>query len=168
MPEHIWSVLCYKGCLDSYTKSVSLLDVIESITLRPREPVPKGDVHIPIQMNLVSLWTRSDLNTPETFETRIHLEVPDRSAISAKKELTADLQNHVRIRTFIRFETFPYRGPGLYKFIVEYRSTSNDPWREVASIPLDVRVEQMAAEAPATPTRDTRKHRASRGIAKKL
>ena len=166
MPDHIWSVLCYKGCLDSHSNQVSLLDVIEGISLRPIEPIIKANVHIPIHMNVVSLWTRSNYDTPETFETRLVLGVPDGSEISTK-EIIADLQGHTRIRTFMSLETFPYRGPGLYKFIVQYRRTSNDPWKKVASIPLDVRVEQVPAEVRVTARTSVRKRRALRGTASK-
>lgn len=161
MPKHIWSVLCYKGCLDQYTNQVSLLDVIENISLRPTGPAPSGNVHIPIQMNLVSLWMRSDLNSPETFETRIIVKAPD-GFEHPSNELVADLQTHTRIRTFRRFEILPYRGPGLYEFIVEYRGTASDAWNSVVAVPLDVRVEEVPAGAPATPKTVRRRRRLRR------
>lgn len=167
MPDHIWSVLCYKGCLDTYTNQVSLLDVIENISLKPEGPIPQGDVRIPMPMSVVSLWTRSDYDVPETFETRLVLKVPNGSVLATKEIIKADLQSHTRIRTFARLQAFPYQGPGLYKYIVEYRGMPNVPWQAVATIPVDVRVEAPPPEAPVTPTKAGRKRRASRGIAKK-
>src|SRR6266403_656544 len=60
MAKHVWSVLCYKGCLDQYTNQVSLLDVIEGIIIKPMEPVPEipmgKEIHLHRQVYFFAHW----------------------------------------------------------------------------------------------------------------
>lgn len=149
MPKHIWSVLCYKGCLDQFTNQVSLLDVIEIITIRsktkPAEPGPHASV--PIKMHLVSLWTRSHPDRAETVVTRILIQAPDGSKIPGS-EVTLELEKP-SLRNFMSFTTMPFRGPGQYIFVVQYRSEPTEPWQVAVSIPIEVRVEGASDKAPS-------------------
>jgi len=140
MPEHIWSVLCYKGCVDQYTNQVSLLDVIEGIRIQPiREPPQISKVlAMPFPLHLVSSWIRSQLDIPERIQIRAAVIAPDGSEVHQKPWLDGDLESKPRLRSLIRFPSMPYRGPGLYRFAVEYRNSDDQSWQRVASVPMEL------------------------------
>lgn len=153
MPEHIWSVLCYKGCLDQYSNLVSLLDVIEGIQLRSIGPLPAGEkafVGLPFQLNLVSLWARAAPDTPEKFSVRALVVKPDGAEVVPQVFIDGDLTEKRRLRTFMRLDALPFGGPGVYRFAVECRS--DDEWRRVASIPLEVEVAESVSSPKPAPT----------------
>lgn len=139
MPRHIWSVLCAKGIVDRYTNNATLVEVIEALKITPLGPVPNGRVHLPVQLSLVSLWVRSDRDTPEHFEIRQVIILPDGSEVPSKT-LTAEMQQYVRVRTFIRHEAIPFQGSGHYWIAVEYRVPPSEEWNRVANLPLDIEV----------------------------
>jgi hypothetical protein len=143
MAEHIWSVLCYKGCIDKFTDQISLLDVVECLPVpfarSPSEPMKED---LDVQLQLVSLWTRSQLEIPEVTYSRLSLLTSD-GVVAECDELEVDLQNRTRIRTFFKMTALPFRGFGLYAFIVERHDGIRDRWKEVARVPLEIRNEPM-------------------------
>jgi hypothetical protein len=143
MPRHVRSVVCQKGVLDKYTNNVSLLEIIEDIKITPESPLPSGRVNIRASLHLVTLWCRTDRDAPETFEARSVVILPDGSEV-AGVPMEAGLQQHRRLRTFMRMEVMPFDGPGVYCFAVEYRSSPKEQWTRVATIPVEIQVAPRA------------------------
>jgi hypothetical protein len=138
MAEHIWSVVCYKGCIDKFTDQVSLLDVVEALPVpfekSSMELMERGlDVHL----HLVSLWIRTKIEIPELSHSRLSLQIPDGS-ITERDELEVDLRERRRIRTFFKMTSLPVRGTGPYAFIVEQRAGAEDYWKQVARLPIEI------------------------------
>lgn len=165
MPEHIWSVLCHKGCLDHYTNSVSLLDVVEAIRLRPIGQRPEGPnvvVGFPMRLSLVSLWVRSHPDVPERLSMRVVVVKPDGTEVLPQVALEGDLTEKRRLRTFAWVEALPFSGPGVYQFAIEYRSGEQKDWRRVAMVPVEVEVEVPPQAAPSPPVSAKRQSRRKR------
>ncbi|MGC1953832.1 MAG: hypothetical protein WA970_14945 [Gammaproteobacteria bacterium] len=146
MAEHIWTVLCARSLVDADTNNVSLIDVIEQLTLTgdPPDIPPDGKPIIlaGIQLTVVSLWTRTDPAQPDRVTFRVIVITPDGKRIIPKEEHELDLESHRRVRVFVRLNSFPYRGPGDYEWLIEERqqTKSGKPkWTKVARIPLEIR-----------------------------
>lgn len=147
MPEHVWSVLCEKSSVDTSSNVLSLLCVIDAVSVKGPEPKARGVV--PFEATLVTLWRRSEAATPEVFENRIVVVTPDGSEIPATEPATVDLRTHLRYRAFMKMEAMPFRGGGVYRFAVEYRSGPEQEWLRVpAALPLDVTFERVDQSAP--------------------
>ena len=141
MAEHIWSVLCYKGCIDKFTEQISLLEVVEALTVPyGSSPAELMETGLDVSLQLVSLWMRSGIEIPEVAYSRLSLQVPDGS-IAERDELEVDLRKRPRIRTFFKMAALPFRGIGLYTLIIEQRDGANDCWKQVAGIPLEIGTE---------------------------
>lgn len=138
MAKHIWSVLCTRGVLDRYTNNVSLHDVVEEIAITPSRPMPDALGAFPASLSLVSLWVRSEADTPETVQTRMRLLAPDGTKV-AEGSVVVDMTTHKRSRYFSHLTAMPFKGDGVYQFVVEQLVGDQD-WREVASVPLEVTV----------------------------
>lgn len=147
MPQLIWSVLCYKGCLDSYSNQVSLLDVIEGLSIKTNQL--EGRLTIPVQMNLVSFWMRSEPGVPEAFEARANLVMPDGTQLPGLV-LSGDLQTNLKLRTFMRIEGLEVRDPGPHWLALEYRTSAESEWVRVGKVPLDIQIERVTG-GPAEP-----------------
>lgn len=163
MAEHIWSVLCHKGCLDKYSNSISLFDVMEQVDLLEPIPAPPDGNTIStfkIQLHLVSLWVRSDLIKPERTLCRVRIITPDGKTIRGSQP-EIDLIEHRRTRSFIIMDAFPFTVEGVYRFIVEqspYRKRKFQ-WTEVARIPFEVRLqleEQIKKSVKKKPKRKSK------------
>jgi hypothetical protein len=144
--KHIWSVLCSQGVLDKYTNNVSLFNVLEEMTIKPTGPLPEGDKAFPTSLSLVTLWVRSDPATPEIAQAQMKFVAPDGTVITqATTEI--DLTIHQRHRYFSRLEVMPFRGTGIYEFVIEQRI--EEQWREEARVPLELKLSEV--QKPAQP-----------------
>ncbi len=163
MARHIWSVLCHKDLLDSKSKQVSLIDVIEKITL-PQEEFFQEAARLglePGQMatqgfafaaptRLVSFWTRSDPVAPEVFEFRIRQLAPS-GKLLAHQVVRVSLENHRNSRPTIHFEGFIFAGEGIYSIAVDKRDAGKDRFTRQATLPLEIDVKPASEMAVALP-----------------
>lgn len=134
MAEHLWSVLCHKASIDRDSNVVSLLEVAESFEIGG---IPKdAKVVVPLNLELVSFWTRSKPEERETATSRYWLVEPDGTRFSGG-ESTIDLTTGGRSRTIVRMNGLPLTGPGVYTFNVDLKGPDGR-WMEVAKIPLEV------------------------------
>lgn len=137
----IWAILCQSTVIDRYTNNVSLFNVIEEITI-PSTP-PQGasgrggmGAGAAVVFQLVSLWVRSDLAVPERGYGRIRLATPD-NQISTGQEFEVDLTQFLRLRQRTHMSTLPIRGEGIYRFMIDGRTDTQD-WAEMFEVPLRV------------------------------
>lgn len=147
MIEHIWSVVCGKSTTDRESNNLSLLDILEQVNLLGPAPDPGTNVALPLQFELVSLWSKSNLGEPEQSVSRIRMIAPDNTEILSN-EFPVNLTEHARMRTQMKSIMFPLHGAGRYTFTVEIRRADNN-WDMVARIPVQV---ESIAQAPAAAT----------------
>lgn len=139
MTDHVWSVLCSKSITDAATNQISLIETIEKITAHMPIP-PEGEgVTASLPMHLVSLWIRSELDTPEEGISRIMIEGPG-GYLSAAQEVAINLKDNFRVRNLIQMDGIPIRGPGVYNFLIQLRDEADleAGWVTCAKIPLEV------------------------------
>lgn len=140
MAKHIWSVLCRRGILDKYTNSVSIVDVLESITFEIPEPIEEGKkwVLLPETVAIVSLVIRSDYREPEKSSLKIHVEAPTGETFRSESASEIELVDHVRSRAFTVLPVVPFWQSGIHWFCVSFENEKGEQ-TEVARLPLDMR-----------------------------
>ena len=159
MARHAWSVLCRKDVIDQSSKQVSLLDIVEKITLAKEEieeamavaeaemeTAPKG-FRFPFLCRVVSFWARSDFSTPETFDMRVRLlDSRGRELLGHTQSLS--LEKHPRARASVRLSDLIFVGEGHYGLVVEKRDAGKDGFTRQTMIPLEIALlpkEEMAS-----------------------
>ena len=133
MIEHIWSVLCSRSVIDSESNNVSIQDVVEQININAK---PADNGFLPIQLELISLWGREDVNEASKGTERIIFVTPSgKTEIISEAEI--DLTKAERHRHRVRFPGLPVNEAGKYYFKVEMKNGDNK-WKQVSAIPLKV------------------------------
>jgi hypothetical protein len=151
MIRHVWSVLCAKSVTDNVTNNISLIDVVEQIAaVPPTNPPPQGTGMIPLPLEIVSLWARENPLVAARGRARVDLVAPDGSR-QASFEFEIDLSKFERLRTQGKMNGVPVVGAGRYSFIVSLQQEHQDPWIEVARVPLQMVLGANPAESPAPP-----------------
>jgi len=142
MIEHVWSIICGRSSTDRETNNLSIFDVIEQINVLG--PLPDASAHgaIPIQYEVLSLWSRSQPAEQEESTGRISLLSPTGTEVFTQS-FPVSLQQHERIRTQMKSMGFPILGAGRYVFLIEILR-ANDHWDTVARLPV-----QLVSTAPA-------------------
>ncbi|HKZ54578.1 MAG TPA: hypothetical protein VJ123_03790 [Anaerolineales bacterium] len=136
MIRHIWSVICSQSVIDSETNNISLLNILEQITVAGPLPTRDSPALIPIRFELVSLWERTPTDSPERGKFKVTIASPSQASISSF-EADIDLSSHLRYRTRAKLNAFPAPEPGRYEFRVELHDHIKEEWCQVAHIPLD-------------------------------
>ncbi len=142
MIKHIWSVLCQKSSVDQQSNNVSLFDVFEALEAginsdanikAPDNP----EFNIPIQYQIVSLWTITDAKKNEG-EIRITLIYPNgKEKILVQNDLKFPPGKR-RIRSINQIQGLPVNKNGDYHFIIELKQ--EEKFQKVADLPLEVKL----------------------------
>jgi len=142
MIDHVWTLICTRAIIDRDTNNLSAFNIIEQIQIRG-EPTPDGVV--PIGLEVVSLWMRSDFNVPCRGRWRLSFLSP--SGIQIKTvDGELDLSKYERVRARRFFMGLPMSEPGRYRFVLELQNEGKEDWQQVASIPLKVVFQPKQAE----------------------
>lgn len=134
MIEHVWSVLCQNTVVDNETGSVSLLNVLETITIFGE---PKGELKLPVNYEVFSEWVRADEKQPVKGTMRLFFCNPENDC-KQQLELPVDLSEHLFARTRIKLNGLTINTSGRYKFLIELKIDGSNQWDLKATLPLMV------------------------------
>jgi hypothetical protein len=138
--EHVWSVLCTSASIDRETSIVSLLLIVEKLTFTEQmeeQALNISNPILPIDMEIMSWWVRSDYATSESGIARIGLVAPDGEQLH-KVPVRISLEGTTGSRTKVRIVSMPFKGFGLYWWVVEMLRPDSEEWDRVARIPIEV------------------------------
>jgi len=140
--KHIWTVLCRRGLVDARSNQVSLLEVAEeiSVTVQPGVtlPDPTADETVDVSLELVTLWGSDQATQGQNGveRVRIVLVTPNDPQPVYQPEMNVDFQGGKRTRSFVGISAFLWRGPGVYRFRVEFLARKK--WVLAAEMPFEV------------------------------
>jgi hypothetical protein len=137
--EHVWSILAQDVLINDESKAVSLIGIIERITLFiPIEHKTKDLPILPLRMSLVSMWARSRYEEAERGRARVAIKDPDAKTIKGFEpfEYDVELVASTSFRFTAKFRSFPFTKTGFYQIIIQ-RQIGNR-WREVAILPIEI------------------------------
>ncbi len=146
-PRHIWSVLCQSSAIDRDSNTVSLFHAVENITLDKSKwdqltqgrGESGGAAPLAVQMELVSLWGRGDLEN-RVSEVKMVLLDPADQSLNEKIYKLVFQKNRRRMRIRIKISGIDVTDPGLYTFRLSCRSSQRQAFQAVAEIPLELTV----------------------------
>jgi hypothetical protein len=144
------------------TQVISLFGITEKIAItEPKDEieravadslVEKKNVAFAMELELWSRWARSDYAIPEMGNAKFSIIASDGSAVRMGS-VSIRLDEHNSVHTRMRTRVFPFRGFGLYWWVVE--SKIGDGWEEVARLPVElmhVETTKSSATAPEPPS----------------
>ena len=145
MIQHIWTIPCRVSITDRETNNISMIEVLEEITLPTALEQQPDSQLVPAIFDVITLWGRQNDETPESGFGRFQLVSPSGEALMTY-EYDVDLQVHQRRRILGRLIGFPLVPAGKYRFQVERRHDRDAVWEIVATIPIAIRHGQVRAE----------------------
>lgn len=152
MAEHVWSILCSSSIIDRETQAVSLLNIVEIFTITEPAAILNQALEtkaaFQVQMELWSQWFRSDYATPETVTVRCSLVAPGEERLPPQSFLVS-LEEAPTAHTKLRISLFPFRGAGVYSWVIEKRVGDPDNWEVVARIPIELNVNPRESIIPS-------------------
>ena len=142
MIDHVWSVLCQSGAIDQKTNTISIFQVLETLTVIE---APEEGVTIPIPFEIFSLWIRSDEEVPSLGRMRVLYRQPQGEEETILL-FPVDLSKSMYHRTRLSAQGLRLPVPGRYSFVIDLQLEDSDTWQQVANLPLHV-----TFQVPETP-----------------
>lgn len=153
MVEHVMSTLFDKLLTDPRSDKISLIDVIQRLTLHVASPETiegmisesheKGDKGILISSDflLISWWIRSDLAKPEQATFRYVVENPSGARVH-EESFGVDLSVFNGQRVIVKIRDFPVSVLGQHWILIETEdvkgASKQKKWKQVARLPLEL------------------------------
>ena len=141
----LWALLCGNVITDQRTNNVSLIEIIEQITVPAPPPGSVAEVDgqsgTLFNMRIVVLWARSDRDVPEKGQARVRMIAPDGKE-SQSMEHEVDLIKLPRVRAIGHIVGFPFplTHEGEHFFRVE-KQTADSTWKTVFELPVWVQIQ---------------------------
>ena len=149
--EHKWSILCRSTSIDKDSNTLSILNVLEGITIAKiaDETIKekwlaaetKKPITLPMDFEIIMLLERLDNKESGimTKEGELELVSPDGKSL-LKKDIQINFQKgYKRLRYRIKMNGLNVAGPGTYNFCIKIRESEEEPLVQVAEIPLDIK-----------------------------
>jgi len=140
MTECQWTIVCEHAVVDRFTNNLSLLHVVEQITVGGS---PETGELMPIPFDIMTLWERGDLESPEVAQTRTVIVAPNGDEISST-EIPVDLTEYRRLRARLRVVGMPFSGFGRYRLRVDLQDDGD--WMVVGGVSLEVRQKELSPD----------------------
>lgn len=152
--EHIWSVLCQTSLIDIDTNNLSLLNIVEQLTVSSVPQITptvkdglkvqkKGGVeshNIPVSLEITSFFQRRDLGTGELKSDAMLTLLDPKGKILKENMFQIVFPNgSKRLRFRAKLNGIPITTPGEYRFLLKIKDGKN--FREVSSLPVDIKIE---------------------------
>jgi hypothetical protein len=136
MPKLIFFVPCERVIIDEAEKQVSMISVLEALSVNLGEKIPE-DAAIPLQWMALAFWRREDNEVDKYFEERVEMVSPSGEvyAQDAVKFQMYKLNHRVR-HSFIGIRV-GMAGDTLIRLSVR-EADSEAEWRTVAEFPIHV------------------------------
>lgn len=126
--------------IDKESNNMSLIDIVEQLQARGPRPQPGGRAAIPLNAEVVTLWSRTNNDVPVMGYSRTTLENPSGGQmIEILSDI--DLTAHNRRRMRGKIELLPVPENGMYLIKVFQRTEETADWEQVAKVPLEVSLE---------------------------
>ena len=150
----LWGILCKNVIVNRDTNNITLVEVLERVTITatpPEEqPEPDQGINAMLDIHLVSSWARSDPNTPEMVYAKFRVVAPDGRSL-ASEELEVDLteSRYLRASGHLLDAPFAFSGEGQYLFKIETRPPEPESeWKEVYELPFWIDVGHLSPPEP--------------------
>lgn len=138
MIDHVWTVLCARAIVDSQSNNISLIDVIEQLSIGDPRAAQGVEGVVPLPVELVTLWSRAQDEQPIISRGRTSFIRPSGLLNESIREHDIDLRVSKRLRHRQHFMGLPIREPGRHIFQVDLWDDAHQDWRSVVRVPLEI------------------------------
>ena len=143
VPEHIWTVLCGRSIVEVGTNKISLVDVVERVTLPDREILEvaeKKQITLGVPCTLASMFWRE--GPTREWQYRLDLVLPNGTRNKQEPLRVSGVEEVGSNRVMVGFQGVTFGGLGTYYFEVRTRPDGGKRWKRVARVPLQVVLEE--------------------------
>lgn len=144
MIRHVWSVLAQKAIIESQTNSLSLIDVMEELTVGVNRKEPNSNkgllLNIPITYEVVSYLIKEVKDEDTNPMMRIQIINPEGKVLKTFENAIAWEKGKARMRARANIIGLAVDLPGTYMFVLGLKDGRDKDFKTVAELPLDIKI----------------------------
>lgn len=141
--KHIWSVICKESVINQDDNVISLIGVIEELTL---SLVPKKEdldklpekINVPLSYEIVSYWMRESLRAQQ-IDIKVTITSPDGEILLNNEHGAIFPDNTKRLRSRLKIQGFVIKKTGEYTLKV-YLKNKTGSYDQVSQLPIQVKL----------------------------
>lgn len=139
--KHIWTILCKRAILDRPTGNISLIDIIEELTVKDPQQSSEDEREKIINTNfsLVSYW-RKNSSDQEEINLKIIEEAPNGKTLKSAEKRLSIPKDKDKLRIHFTFEELKVIDSGKYLIKVK-RRTNQENYEMISEVPIDINIE---------------------------
>lgn len=138
--EHLWTIACQQAIINNETKTISLIDVLESITFKPAAGLINGKTLFPFKFEIVSYWIREN-DSEKAVEYLLEAIDPDgRKIIEKNYKMDFPVPGKNKMRSIIKSNAFIFTTEGQYLFQIKMKKDGGH--KTVAKIPVEIKLKK--------------------------
>lgn len=139
----VWAVLCEKSIVDGQSNQISLINVVESLSvgIQPKDNQEFPDnpkFNIPINYEIVTFWMNEG-GKENSFDMMIRLIDPDGKELDTMKRTVEVKEGQIHIKFRMRINGFPANKSG--KYFVEVAKSKGVEFETMTRIPMMVNLD---------------------------
>jgi hypothetical protein len=142
--KHLWSIICRKAIIDSETKNISIIDVLEEIIFHNVGGLPKKEPKIALacDFEIISYWLRDDLDE-KTVDFSVEIIDPNNMKVGGtENKMKFPEADKMRMRTIIKSKALPFTTEGRYWFKIKLNGEKSS--KTMAEIPVEVKLQEKS------------------------
>jgi len=142
--KHVWTIICQQAIVNSETKTINLMDVLEMITFKAAAELTGGKTVFPFKFEIVSYWMR-DSDKEKSVEYLLEAIDPTGEKVIEKQyKMDYPSDGKKRMRSIIKSNAFVFTLEGQYLFKVKLKEEKGH--KTVAEIPVEVNLQKLQTE----------------------
>lgn len=151
--RHIWTVLCQNCIVDQISNNPSLIEIPDRVGFKGDLPNQRPlELPLPNPFYIVSKWWTDDRVDAATHIVQGRILSPQGEQL-AQFDFEFEFRQSSGHRTIGTLETLLYSEDGVYEFQICTRGSESENWIPVASVPLEIILEQPeSAQQGSEPT----------------
>jgi hypothetical protein len=140
MPKLLAYLPCEKVVIEEQLKNVSVLSILETVTvtLAPGAPAPSPNAAIGMTWAIFTLWQK-DPGESGRFESKSILVSPEGDELAQTPVASIDFEKGVRQQVVNRMASFPIWTPGTCQLKLMVKTARDPDFRPLASVLIMLR-----------------------------
>jgi hypothetical protein len=143
MIKHIWSVLCKESKIDADSNLLTIVDVLEKLDIRANPPqgvleLPPNGINFPLRYEVTSMLFRDNNKSEESISLEIKILDPKGKETHKYNSPILFSAGIYRMRVRTQIEGLSIKDSGMHWFIVSLKDSTDNKYREVARLPLEI------------------------------
>ena len=146
MPKLLAYLPCEKVVVEDESKNVSVLSILETVTvaLPAGAPAPRDKASIPMSWAIFTLWQKETGESGE-FESKSVLASPAGEALVETPVAKLDFEPNGRQQVINRMSSFPVWTPGACRLRLMVKTSRDAQFRELTHIVIALRHARQSA-----------------------